>query len=114
MYVEGAEVVQPVSLAAGGSADSVILYPVTLTLSDAVKAVIGILMVVEGDVAVKVSTVGGVASIWNRAIRSALKSPPASINAPPAYRSNPLMMIALTVLFKVFTGVAPRADQALP
>ena len=49
---------QPGSPAAGGVIDWVIRYPVTPKLSVAVKAVIGISRLEEGEVAVKVFTVG--------------------------------------------------------
>jgi hypothetical protein len=48
--------------AAGGVADSVIRYPVTPMLSVAVKDVISISRLFDGDVAVKAVTVGAVAS----------------------------------------------------
>ena len=62
MKVVGAEAVQPAAPAVGGVADSVILYSVTDTLSEAVNAVIGMLRLVDGDVAENESTVGLVAS----------------------------------------------------
>jgi hypothetical protein len=62
VYVAGAEPVQPGLPAAGGVADSVIRYPVTPMLSVAVKEVIGISRLFDGDVAVKAVTVGAVAS----------------------------------------------------
>ena len=62
MYVAGAVPVQPAAPAEGGVADVVIMYPVTATLSLAVNEVIGMLRLVDGDVAVNDVTTGTVVS----------------------------------------------------
>ena len=81
--------------------------------SEAVKAEIGMLRLAEGDVAVNEVTTGALPSISNLAMPSALVLPPASVNAPPAYRFSPLISITTTEP-PALNGVALRADQDEP
>ena len=62
MKAVGLETDQPSAPEEGGVDDSVIRYSLTAILSEAVKAVIGTLRLIEGDVTVNEFTVGLVIS----------------------------------------------------